>query len=76
LGIIFQWGTTGASGSFSSGDVTFPTPFPNACDNVEVTPKTSGTSTAAVGVKTVTATSFHVFLGTGQDDIYWFAVGH
>src|SRR5208282_2536009 len=76
---FFQWGNDIGSAAQPSGtgiSVVFPTAFPNACDNVQVTMATYNYGTDdGLGVTGLSATGFQWFFGAGSNylGVYWFA---
>lgn len=73
-GTIFQWGKATVTGIAESGEILFPTAFPNKCTNVTITPIDS---TASVRVHSSTAGHFKaVHDMNGAVQINWLAIGY
>jgi hypothetical protein len=73
-GAFFQWGIT-PSGNTNSFNITFPTPFPNACDAFFCN---NGSNNEALSWQNVTRTTASVSLASasGGNQLYWLAIGH
>ncbi|MDB4311868.1 hypothetical protein N9937_00420 [bacterium] len=75
-GMIVKWGQ-----NTSNALVTFPTPFPNACFTVVVTPEAADGKRSS-GIDTLTAASFNLYVaeshvGTPEArNCFWIAIGH
>lgn len=73
-GTLIQWGKATVTGVAESGEILFPTAFPNKCTNVTVSPIDS---TASVQVQSVTPGHFKaVHDMNGAVQIYWLAIGY
>lgn len=73
-GMIIQWGKATVTGVADSGEILFPTAFPNKCTNVTVSPIDS---TASAQVQSVTPGHFKaVHDMNGSVQIYWLAIGY
>lgn len=73
-GMIIQWGKATVTGVADSGEILFPTAFPNKCTNVTVSPIDS---TASAQVQSVTPGHFKaVHDMNGAVQIYWLAIGY
>jgi hypothetical protein len=74
-GIILQWGTKTNSGS--SGTVTFSTPYPNNCFNIQLTPLT-GSANRPCSVLSYNAIDFTYLINSGDAgaSMFWFAIGN
>lgn len=79
-GLVFQWGKVNAVPSGGAANVTFPTPFPNACLNNHATiNNTAGNGTAlSAGVGTPSTAGMSVFHNGANSAtaITWWAIGH
>ncbi len=74
---IFQWGP----GIAQNGNTnTFPTPFPNACDNIQATITIGSATNDAMGITGISKTGFITNVASTYPNtmgsIQWFAVGH
>lgn len=73
-GTVIQWGKATVTGVAESGEIIFPTAFPNKCANVTITPIDS---TASVKVQSSTTGNFKaVHDMNGAVQIYWLAIGY
>jgi hypothetical protein len=73
-GTVIQWGKATVTGVAESGEIIFPTAFPNKCANVTITPIDS---TASVKVQSSTTGHFKaVHDMNGAVQIYWLAIGY
>lgn len=73
-GMIIQWGKATVTGVTESGEILFPTAFPNKCTNISITPIDS---TASVKVQSSTTGHFKaVHDMNGAVQIYWLAIGY
>lgn len=73
-GTILQWGKATVTGVAESGEILFPTAFPNKCTNVTITPLDS---TASVRVQSSTTGHFKaVHDMNGAVQINWLAIGY
>lgn len=75
-GIILQWGVKSSPGS--SGNVTFPIPFPSNCFNVSLTQRRdSSSSTQGMYLNGApTTTQFSYNGSSAPTSLYWFAIGN
>lgn len=78
-GLIMQWGTSSNIAQDSSGNVSFPTAFSNACFNIVITP-IGALQTTSGGIDTVDAITTSGFtIRHGADStraFYWQAIGY
>ena len=79
-GLILQWGnaTSPFASPTSFATVTFPTPFPNSCFNIQAT-YTSATLTAVqyypINVSNISNTGFMCTM-KASSPFYWYAIGN
>lgn len=72
-GLILQWGSATAVGS--SGTITFPIPFPNACFSVtSIQHSSSATQYGAIATPGLSSVVFYG--GSSNISIFWMAVGY
>lgn len=81
IGLILQWGSTGAIAQGGGTAVTFPLTFPAACLHVIISPATSANNTSAfsVGARTLATTGFTATNNSGTSGSVaasYFAVGN
>lgn len=82
-GLIIKWGETPSIGDGNTTNVTFTTPFPNACFHVgtEILRDVSGDGPNAYGTGTTNITASGVTIsfngtGTASSAIGWWAIGY
>lgn len=77
-GLIIQWGTTPPLAWTNSQTISFPTPFPNQCFSVNITPTSLGGSApqAQDSVTSITSADFTWYQAQyGSVSVRWMAVG-
>lgn len=75
-GKIFQWGTVNRTADTMT--VTFPTRFPNACRNVQLTLGSSyygSESKSNFSANSLTAANFRLVVYYQEPVVHWFAIG-
>lgn len=77
-GLIMKWGSTGALGGGGGTPIVFPTPFPTACFNVQITGQnTGGVAQAADTVTNKTLAGFTLNNASNAARAFdWFALGN
>ena len=81
LGLILQWGQTGAIAAGGSAGVTYPLAFPNACFTVLASPLVSANNTSvfSVGARAVTTATVSITNNSGTSgsaQAAWLAIGN
>jgi hypothetical protein len=74
-GIILQWGSVAVNDG-SSSTVMFPIVFPSACFNVQVTARTGGSTYASCRVPSTSQVIVTLPVGSGNQTVYWMAIGN